>query len=88
MKREMYEEPEMEIVTFDTADVITTSQLCEMSVWLYSATGCSDILNSSQDRTCLPAQTFTLSDGGCAVQLLFSASSDACDEAPYMVPGR
>lgn len=88
MKREMYEEPEMEIVTFNMADVITTSQLCEMSFWLYSATGCSDILNSTQERTCQPAQTFTLPDGGCAVQLLYAASSDGCDDGAYMVANR
>ena len=92
MNREIYEAPEMEIVMFEGADVITTSgvqgPLCE---WdgraLYSQNGCIDTLLTAGDRNCAWGTMMGRPDGSCAAPL-FESANTGCLVAPVMVPGR
>ena len=89
MKKEKYESPEMEIVMFEGADVITTSgPLCE---WdgraLYSQNGCVDTLLTNADRNCEMGTMMGRPDGSCAAPF-FEEANTGCLYAPAMVPGR
>ena len=81
MKKERYEAPEMEIVTFDMADVITTSgPLCDVTTRvLYSENGCSDLWYTAYSRDCQPGYMVSTENGGCTTSL-YVDGQDVCYE--------
>lgn len=82
MDKEIYEMPEMEIVGFDAADVITTSgPSCEMYVGMYSDAGCSDIMGTTMNRDCGWGGYFSMEDGSCSYKSMSDTDYDRCNHS-------